>query len=397
MASLDPSAPPQKLRAHWLRTGLPPALYVVVAQGLCPGRQTINRAELLALYQARQIAAQMPDVPCTIWSDSSYALRVGSGDTACHRSHLDLVPSTSLPVVPTFKVKSHVNPENADESALHAVLGNVAADSAARTAGSMELECAVHDAQSAAAWHLDQDAMFDRYCDFLQRLTSEVMRLREGMDPEVARSLWIAGNPVGLPTMGIPTGYEAKLVRMCWPPWFTQAVVKWAAGLGWPAVSSDDPARGITYLELMANFVVVTGVCTPAVVGPKHARQYVDPASDEGFLLPLSVREFLVTFVAAIQSLSRSLGVSLLQGRTFRRVTSLSSWPSEPPYRKGRLARPALTASQGTADLLWRFSCSRNAEVFREVAMAASLREGRVHDSSLHARWSHFCARRNTR
>ena len=61
--------------AYWRQHAVLPPYWHVVARGVVPGLQDINRAEACGLVQAALLADQLPVKQVTIWSDSENALR----------------------------------------------------------------------------------------------------------------------------------------------------------------------------------------------------------------------------------------------------------------------------------------------------------------------------------
>ena len=373
----------------WRSNTCPPANFVVAARGLCTQEQSINRAELAAMEQACQLAAQF-NGQAEVWADSSYAVQVAvarQSGVAKQRRHRDLCPCPG-PGVQVCKVKSHQDPGQVSDGLLHACLGNMAADMAARAAAAQELSLVVDESEAVAQWHAEQKAHFLQYCQFLLDLARAIAptrrQIRQGeadarpqvQSQELRHSRWLALNQPGQYCNGLPQRIEDKLIELVWPPYFTKALLTWAAGLGWPtAQAPEDPSRGVTYLELLLNFSVTSGVCVP-VLSRSHQRggAYIDPATGSGILLPLVTRELLITFTAALKALSRHFDQPMLQGRAVKNIRTLSSWPGEPPYRKGRLVRPTLREAQATVEMVQTFCDRRTADVLREYCLRTATR-----------------------
>ena len=290
------------------------------------------------MEQACRLAAQFKG-QADVWADSSYAVQVAvarQSGVAKQRRHRDLCPCPG-PGVQVCKAKSHQDPGQVSDGLLHACLGNMAADMAARAAAAQELSLVIDESDAVAQWHVEQKVHFLQYCQFLLDLARAIAparrQLRQGEadarpqvpSQELRHSRWLALNQPGQYCNGLPQHIEDKLIELVWPPYFTKALLTWAAGLGWPtAQAPEDPSRGITYLELLLNFTVTSGVCVP-VLSRSHRRggAYIDPTTGSGILLPLVTRELLITFTAA-------LFLGILTSQCYKDALSRTSGPCPP-------------------------------------------------------------------
>ena len=137
------------------------------------------------------------------------------------------------------------------------------------------------DADKVADWHC-----CDKFCSFLLALTREVAPRKKGVASEarpakeLSKELVDCAKSYRPSDSGLATGAEDVAVSLVWPPWFTMATLHGSAGLGWPQEGCEDHENGVTYLELMANFVATTGVCVPAVHKLAYTRT---PCRRKGF------------------------------------------------------------------------------------------------------------------
>ena len=171
-----------------------------------------------------------------------------------------------------------------------------------------------------------------------------------------------------------------------WPPWFLAAAWDWATQLRWPeAVGQQGRHGGITYVELLANFVAVTKTIPPfKETGAKVTA--VDPLEAAGILYPVILKECIMTLVAAVRFLERKSGLILWQGKTHHKVRCLELVGHRQPKR-GLCPRPALPMLPVTfgllEDLLYGGSPG---ESLREFAMQGSVKRF-PSNSALHRRW----------
>ena len=181
----DPTGPPVTILSHWLQHKRIPQSYHVVHQGLTPGSQSIDRAELCALLQVCCDAASMPDVQCTAWTDSQYALDAVERWSAQHCLHGDTVPTNfdlfqamqvtrKPPNLTLRKIKAHTAPEEAAVSEIRNILGNAAADVAASMARRNEFAFVLDLVEEVCCHHNVQKEAFLLFCRYQQELTRHV-------------------------------------------------------------------------------------------------------------------------------------------------------------------------------------------------------------------------------
>ncbi|CAE7258026.1 unnamed protein product, partial [Symbiodinium microadriaticum] len=332
--------------AFWRHHGLPPPYWHVVAQGCVPGRQDINRAECCALVQALQVASSLDIRRPVLWSDSNNAIRAVSAArqrvvmprdlSFCN----DIFPdelSTLLQGAVICKVKAHQHlpdlPTEATSWSTVATLGNDIADGAAKAALHSDLSIAKETCDRVAHWHQEQAEYFGLFCQFLVQLTMLVVPARRTERLKATAHNFVAPSESNLSWLGLqpPQHLATTLVALphnwdecCseWPQWYTSALSSWLGQLRWVTCLHGDRAyAGITYFELLTNFVVTTG-CLPPVrnrIGSTWAWMSLLDAG--GVLLPVIARELTVQLVSSISAI--------------RKKCRTEAWPS-PRHHKVR-------------------------------------------------------------
>ena len=65
---------------------------------------------------------------------------------------------------------------------------------------------------------------------------------------------------------GVPGWQRDWILAASWPPWFTISLWEWAQTLRWPTqVVEKGDSKGVTYVELVANYVAVTKLMSKSV------------------------------------------------------------------------------------------------------------------------------------
>ena len=388
-----PTLDPKLLALHVTTTGNTPQSFHVVGQGLVPGRQSIDRAETLALLQICVIAQQMPEVPCVAYSDCQFALNlVQNWDGAAWRQsgrppglHHDLFQVLQVDGVPANlelrKVKAHANVEQAPESEVRHLLGNSVADEAAKQARLGDLSI-VHDLlDEIYSWHVTQREALHMFLQYNLELTRAVATLDRqaattGLDAarsqpqardEIA-SAWLAGS-TGVSSGGMPLELPpAWPMDSKWPQWFLVSIWAWHSSLTWPQQRAGRLRRGegVTFLELLINFIAVTATLPP--VRCDGSRALCDPLSPEGILMPLNQQDMVCSFASAVSYLTRVTGVPIFGVPRHHRIFSLVALGEAQP-RKGLQRRPHMLAEELTAGLLSDFLATSRTEVLRDWAL----------------------------
>ena len=152
----------------WRHTGCVPPCFQVRGQGLVPGKQTVNRAELLAALQVVRLGHLLGQIPTHIHTDSAYVVRILSQfsaglsasllDSFANVDLLRLLEEVWFDKVSFTKVRSHRDPHTAvDQEDLLTILGNSKADEACARALQADLPV-VADMVAATATSQDEQA-----------------------------------------------------------------------------------------------------------------------------------------------------------------------------------------------------------------------------------------------
>ena len=388
-----PTLDPRLLALHMELTGSSPQSFHVVGQGLVPGRQSIDRAETLALLQICVMAQQLPDVPCMAYSDCQFALDlVQNWDGAKWRSsgrppglHHDLFQALQVDVVPANlqlrKVKAHANIAQAPESEVRHQLGNAMADEAAKNARLGDLSLVLDLVEDIYSWHITQREAMHMFLQYNLELTRAVAtldrqaaitgldatRLQHRSQDEIA-STWLASS-TGVSFEGMPLQLPpARPADSNWPQWFLASIWVWHSSLTWPRQTEGRLQRGegITFLELLINFIVVTATLPP--VKGDGSRAQCNPLWAEGIMVPLNQQDMVSSFVSAIFYLTKTTGVKILGVPRHHRIFTLVALGESQP-RKGVQRRPQMREEACTAELLARHLTTSSTEALRDWAL----------------------------
>ena len=359
------------------------ARFHTVARGVLPGVQTICRAEFGALMQVCQLASRHASLPVAVWTDSQTALGHAcdylSGRPAVNSSNVkDLCSELPFELPPQnlelHKVKAHVQAESVPEAQWYQTLGNVAADAAARAALDDDLPLAAECCEAVRKWRHEQQERLYLFFTYLVALMKEVVPLRArarktgsgqqpDLDDEQKRRLWCSlrpSNPQSQEPRAFPT---AELQGASWPTWFLQAVWTWCFHLQWGSQDGLNlRMRGITFQELLANFVVFSGRCPPV----QTEGQWYDPLDSSGILCPVYLREAINCLVQAVRFLERRSRCKLWQAKSHHRIWTLE-FLGDQTGRKGLDSRPLWQCEEET----FRLTCElwfSGPEILRESA-----------------------------
>eukprot|EP00438_Fugacium_kawagutii_P025691 Skav203438 [mRNA] locus=scaffold1836:265307:269464:+ [translate_table: standard] len=259
-----------------------PTSLMPIQVSLVAGVQTINRAEIQAIYQIFRSCNH-----AVIYTDSQWSIdRVieiqENPDPACYTSceHSDiLVAICHLAMVKPLsefrlvKIKSHQNIAQLDSwRDIYAALGNRFADKMAKRAVSRDASPLHTLCWQIAEWYTQQTAILRDLQIFLA--TAEAKRLdafdhgtnaqrfeREGRFSVEHAIIW--DPPLVLSPS--PSTVPDFLLECFTPsPGSLKLFLEWAALLRWP--SADDFSGGISWYELLVNFVYTTGCRIPAIL-----------------------------------------------------------------------------------------------------------------------------------
>ena len=344
--------------SYWKATSQIPPCMQVQSRGLVPGKQTINRAELLAAIQAVRLGSLLDSTPVHVHTDSAYVVRVLSQFAAGMQAPLmDSSPNLDLLCllnevwfsgVTVSKLKSHRDPGQARSNhELLQILGNAQADVACSDALRADLSI-VQEMIAEIAAAQDEQASLLRdvflYLLDLHRVTNVKLNQprdtpstapEDTMDPLVPpdaapfldgalemwqqqRSATILPQPLECPDQGV-------FVHSTWGPDFAWQVWTWIQTIQW----EDHPvqaATAVTTLELFCNYVVSTSSLPPLVIpGPYNKRLCLPYDAPESRLHPRTLRSWLQALTSSIRQLERQASARLLPGTASRRITSLQS------------------------------------------------------------------------
>ena len=402
------TVPVEVLLHAFLHTHTALPAFHVVAQGMCPGQQSIGRAEICAILQVCCIARSHPHVICEVWSDSTYAIGFVQGlhkhcSTGLPDTDLDLCEWASVWVAPpnlrVHKVKSHQQLDWPINSSTRAALGNAVADTAAKSARASDLALVLDLVADVDRHHVQQKDMLRAYLHYQAELTKLFGRLRHNrvsdtnltkqLDSQEGRDQWFSLGAFTLTqAISLPEDVpEALLLAAPWPPWFVAAVWRWTASLQWPTIRGRcQRTDGVTNIELLANFVATTSVLPPVHVSGRKAAD-VDPRSPMGILVPVVLKEAIMTLMAAIRFLNGRTQRPCFLGTRHHKIRALEVIGFTTPKR-GFLPRPQMTHLGGTYALLQQALFGAHpGESFREACLMADVNLF-PSDTALHLRWA---------
>ncbi|CAE7513200.1 hypothetical protein AK812_SmicGene15941 [Symbiodinium microadriaticum] len=309
---------PQILQA-WRTSGcLPPQLHVLT-KGLVPGVQTINRAEICAVIMAARFARAIPNSSAAIHTDSEVAMaawdcvaRGRPGPWPDLDAYLQEVFDTSISL---YKVKAHTDLHCLCGMPQWFAVGNQVVDAAAKLALTKELDLVQQlsaDGQQSLREQRDLLWLFWRYLLQLSREEVRLLELCKGQLPLVlpdeapcaAPSLtgWLTLDPGPFSSWGLPCPDRAWLLAASWPPWFTLPLWSWLRDCCWSQyVYKSRTPHGTSYIELMLDFVLTSGICPPVSL---EAAGRMAEAPQE-VTAPVAIRQMIKCFVEAVRQLER--------------------------------------------------------------------------------------------
>ena len=374
------------------------AAFPVLAQGFLPGAQTIFRAETAALVQVVLLASRHQQYMFQEWTDSSSALQcleawLGGRSVSSIEAPigdlllLQLLPARRPPNLRLLKVQAHQDFKDLPDSELLPAVGNWAADEAAKAAEKSDLCCVPDYVNAIADWTQLQEDRFFMFCQYLLELMTAVVALRKQHrdvqrpghrhdhdEGTAADRLWLALQPtVSTWCVDLPfcLGMPLSPAQHTWPEWFLMSLLEWGRLLQWPTADQKPACHhlsGITYLELLVNYVVCTKRLPPLRITWQEKSCYVDPLQAEGILQPVIVRESLVNFLAGIACLDKRLGFKLWPSARHHRLHSLEAY-GDVNGRKGLLDRPVLHRIDTTGRLLGDLLQNSCGEILRSFSL----------------------------
>ena len=357
---------------QWRTSGQVPAAFAVIVQGLVPGSQTINRAELCAVLQAVRAAWLGGFNSIEIWTDSQYVIRIWQmGVVSPGEANYDL--SVQLLYwkkcnVQLWKVASHQNLDALTGMEQWHAAGNHFADLAAKAAVHADLDIVKQTLHRAAQHVLAQEDLLNVFWRFLLALSLAEYRLLQRQRPQDHLTIdkpcptedatdidcaegsfkgWLLLNDGPFAAGNLQAAPRPVLLACSWPPWFTIPLWSWLRSLEWQVVPPRARAPpGITYLELLVDFVVSTGVVPPE--SREAAVETTVPTTQ--WPRPVTTRAWTHVLVEAVRQLER-LGRLQIWGPKRNKVFSLR-YLNVHQARHGLPCRPRLRRLQEVGDLL---------------------------------------------
>eukprot|EP00438_Fugacium_kawagutii_P016818 Skav203777 [mRNA] locus=scaffold206:291037:292950:+ [translate_table: standard] len=352
---IDPARPPaQLLRDH----------YAVIGAGHVTGTQTVPRGELQAAVQAQEMCLEVP-----IITDSAYVI-------TCHQlvaSTMDIQALHKKPNwdllsrlhqlhwhqgirIPVQKIKSHQDLLVSDPLERKLRLGNAMADEAAKQANRHHATCITQPLRSLAdSQQEDQRRLREQY-QMRAKIGSLTARL---LQPEVVPSApgdrlalllnWQIEDPVTYP---LQVNQPVLALSSRWGPVYSSLLLHWLQSLKWPSQPDrNEPPVGISWIELLVNFMAVTGRTVPISVSGQFLCQEEDAMMD---IHAHGISQAAKSFRSSIDHLQTLAGHALLPPHTCCMVKSIYLLDSG-LFRQGIRFRPEMPQQQATLRLLHEY------------------------------------------
>ena len=278
----------EQVRAYWRNGDMPQSLQCILCTEVY-GEQSINRAELLMIVLRLELDAQ-----AEVRTDSKYAVsswnrvkhagstltlsKLDNSDLLCRLWHVAQEGAQNV-----IHVKAHREPSRSMPADLvFDVLARPCAKTAARTSIRMYAESLT----AQAAWRIGTQELFHEWCKFCVQVhrrmhaASKAAQLTRAPDSTPQR-LCIQARMSNLHSGPAPPqvdlgAYEAD--AFLWGSGFGLALWKWWKAIIWPAHAEpgpDDP--GVSYLELLFDFLLTTGQWIPLRTGIGADIRYHNP------------------------------------------------------------------------------------------------------------------------
>ena len=353
--------------------------------GRVPGRQTITRAEILAIACAFQASHDVHVI-----SDSKTALQITQDIISgaciaryCLHPNFDVVNflfeaihkwPLSLRNVTLTKVKSHFIPERPGR-ALVLAAGNEAADRAAKAV----LNCQIHGFTHLFHALSQQTRHSDNTLPTLYKAIAHAIRSYVSKAVEHESFERIPPVRENIYTGDFPLRYYISEHEDEWrraSPWgvtFNLKLMQWLQELHWPP--EDAATRHVTWNELLVSFRLHSGLCIPTV-NPKLPTTFLTPGIHKVFnVVQKTLGGESFAFRSSLQSLSTVLGQPLVPWH--RAATCVNthevfgySWRVA-----GFVARPRFPFEQETIDILHRFFAKQPGKLSTGTILKITARE----------------------
>ena len=321
--------------------------YQVLATGHCPGKQTINRAELFALVISAEQANLSDDTSqVSFYTDSQFVVNVISHieegtilESPHKRDHWDLITQLCKVWIchrfHVFKIRSHQKLEDAhsSEEEYH-ILGNMFADEAAVRTCAADLPDFLQQCEHLRAHYQTQRQNIYEIYKYILDLSCERMTTLDEIATENKKTMNAADQQTeaGQQSTILTPSFSSKLAELRdWPsatnlftlPAEPHRVVFWSCPWGcnharlvwtfctvlkWPAETAapvpKDP--GISWTELAVSFMLWAGRSLPIRVANKASQEILEYDDPKTSLQPVklkSVRVLAETFRLIIKHL----------------------------------------------------------------------------------------------
>ena len=204
--------------------------------------------------------------------------------------------------------------------------GNHVADLAAKAAVLADLDIVQQTLDRAAQHVLAQEDLLNVFWRFLLALSFAEYQLLQRQRPQDNLTVdgpcptedaaevdcadgsfkgWLQLNDGPFAAGNLPAVPRPVLLACSWPPWFTIPLWSWLRSLEWQVVPPRARARpGITYLELLVDFVVSTGVVPPE--SREAAAETTVPATQ--WPRPVTTRAWTHVLVEAVRQYVGKVG-----------------------------------------------------------------------------------------
>ena len=352
------------------------AAFHVICVGLLPGKQTIARAELHIIVRLAESGHPGPYV-----TDSQYVLNVYKqiqrqpdwralhtkpNFDLIYRWHVVYWTAQSGPQI--YKVKSHLDPTtHMDPTSQMRQIGNAVADEAAKQA--LKNLAKTHHAALAQGLAEQQLHAEHLHNQFLMRFEMAVVCVHFDR-PEIV--VTNAGDPTKfLQQMkewqppGPASAYSFQAIpeqvvhASRWGTKFTDLLLQWLASLTWPAPAPANLAAnmpvGISWIELIFNFLLTTQVEIPVNIAPyKQESCYVTSDETVHDLTTFDFSHTIMSFQRAVEHV-QFLSNMELAPKTGKTKTGSLYYLGAGTCRNGYNTRPALPLQSETMDFLWDY------------------------------------------
>ena len=135
--------------------------------------------------------------------------------------------------------------------------------------------------------------------------------------------------------------------------YFTWSLYGWLHTLQWPEDGMHpDTADGVTWLELLVNFVVVSGTLPPLAVLHDTKPRHVPQSDPLAMATPQSLTTVAQNFSCTSLQLQRLLGRTVLEGNLSRKIFTLGAVAQSAQPRKGLDRRPRMRELARTGEAL---------------------------------------------